>query len=76
MLDKEVLDIITEEVMQQYEVVRKSGICNMFDMTCVAEVCSALEFQDLLEITEDRKRYFTLLMNFSDLMKHYRITKN
>ena len=76
MLDQKVLDLISKEAMQQYEIVRKSGICNMFDMTCVARLCSALEFQDLLEITEDRKRYFTLLMNFSDLMKHYRITQN
>ena len=76
MLDQKVLDLISKEAMQQYEIVRKSGICNMFDMTCIAEVCSTLEFQDLLEITEDRKSYSTLLMNFSDLMEHYGITQN
>ena len=72
MLDQEVLELISKEAMQQYEIVRKSGVCNMFDMTCIAEVCSALEFQDLLEITEDRKSYSTLLRNFSDLMQHYK----
>jgi len=71
MLDQ-VLELISKEAMQQYEIVRKSGVCNMFDMTCIAEVCSALEFQDLLEITEDRKSYSTLLRNFSDLMQHYK----
>lgn len=73
MLDQEVF---TKEVMQQYETVRKSGVCNMFDMTCVAYACDMLEFQDLLEVVEDRKSYSTLLMNFSHLMRHHGITQN
>ena len=44
MLDQEVLELISKEAMQQYEIVRKSGICNMFDMTCVAEACSSLDY--------------------------------
>lgn len=72
MLDQEVF---TKEVMQQYETVRKSGVCNMFDMTCVAEACDMLEFQDLLEVVEDRGKYTMLLMNFGKLMEHYEIAQ-
>ena len=71
MLDQ-VLELISKEAMQQYEIVRKSGVCNMFDMTCIAEVCNSLDYQDLLEVAEDRKSYSTLLRNFSDLMQHYK----
>ena len=28
MLDQEVLELISKEAMQQYEIARKSGICN------------------------------------------------
>lgn len=71
MLDQ-VLELISKEAMQQYEIVRKSGVCNMFDMTCVATACNILEFQELQEVIEDRKSYSTLLRNFSDLMQHYK----
>ena len=70
------LELISKEAMQQYEIVRKSGICNMLDMTCVATACNSLDYQELQEVVEDRKSYSTLLRNFSDLMKHYRITQN
>ncbi|MEW6613965.1 MAG: DUF5049 domain-containing protein [Thermodesulfobacteriota bacterium] len=64
---------ITKEAMEQYEKVRASGICNMFDMNCVATVSKKLKFKELYKIVQSRKEYGNLLENFSVLMKKYGI---
>jgi len=62
---------ISKECMEQYEAVRKSGVCNMFDFCCVVGTASTMGFDALAEL--DRKDYVKLLSNFSSLMSHYGI---
>jgi len=65
---------MTKEIMEQYEQVRQSGACNMFDYRCVITVADKLKFYDLasLEIEEYKK----LLMNFSKYMKQFSIDQH
>jgi Domain of unknown function (DUF5049) len=40
-------------VLDQFEAVRKTGLCNMFDQSCILQVCEAMGFEALAEcITE------------------------
>ena len=64
-------ETITKEMMEQYEVIREMGPCNMFDYGCVADVAARMDFFELASLT--RKEYRQLLMNFSELMKKYNI---
>ena len=36
-------------VFEDYEEVRKSGKCNMFDMKCVLKTCDELQLYDLID---------------------------
>lgn len=64
-------DVITKEVMKQYEIIRKMGPCNMFDHNCVTTVAERMEFDALAEL--DRKDYVNILEHFSEYMKMYDI---
>lgn len=66
---------ITKEAMDQYEKVRRSGICNMYDLNCVGQVAKKLKFKELAMITNNTKTYSDLLQNFSVLMKKFGITQ-
>lgn len=63
--------MISKEVMEQYEAVRKSGVINMFDYYSVIEIAGKLKFDSLSSLT--REEYKELLMNFGKLMKKYSI---
>ena len=70
-MDKTVADTISKECMEQYEAVRRSGLCNMFDRYCVTGAACAMGFDDLADL--DRKGYTALLQNFGALMEYYGI---
>ena len=75
-LSQEVLELVCEEAMQEYEDLRRSGLCNMFDLGCVVEAADGIGWNALLEVAENRSAYLTLLRNFGKLMKHYGITQD
>ncbi len=60
---------ITKETMEQYEKVRQSGACNMFDYYCVQGIANKLEMYALGAL--NKEDYKTLLMNFGKLMKKH-----
>lgn len=67
----EITKVITKDMMVQYEKIRSSGICDMYNYYNVVYVADKLEFYALASLT--RKDYALLLQNFSSLMKHYGI---
>jgi len=68
MIDKK---IITKEIMNQYEIIRRTGACNMYDYGCVVGVADQFEMYELGSL--ERKEYVYILQNFSRLMKKYNI---
>ena len=60
---------ITKEVMEQYESVRRSGICNMFDYYCVMRAAMTSDYRELAALYVND--YMYLLSNFGSLMKLY-----
>lgn len=67
---------ITKEVMEEYEEVRQSGICNMFNISCVEMVSRKADMEELGKIASNREKYSELLMNFGKYMKKYDIKQN
>ena len=63
--------MVTKEVVEQYEEVRKSGATNMFDYYNVVRIAGMMGLCPLAKISRDR--YKELLMNFGKLMKEYGI---
>ena len=67
----EITAIITREVMEQYEALRKLGPCNMFDVNCVTNYAKLMYFDALAKIYIE---HCTIIwQNFAKLMKHYGI---
>ena len=64
-------NVITKEVMEQYEIIRNVGVCNMFDYYCVTNTASDLEMHELGDLEKDE--YIYILKNFTQLMKRYEI---
>ena len=62
---------ITKEIMEQYEAIRQSGACNMFDYFCVVDIADRTDMDELASLT--REEYKQLLMNFNALMKKHDI---
>ena len=62
---------MTKEIMEQYEAVRQSGACNMFNYYCVTNVAKTLGFDALAEVSFDE--YKDILMNFEKYMKQFDI---
>ena len=60
-----------KETMMQYEIIRQSGKCNMFDYYCVTNQANKLELHKLASLTLEE--YRDLLMNFSKYMKEFDI---
>lgn len=48
-------------IEEQFEEIRSSGECNMYDRKCVAEVADDMEFYDLCLVASDRREYGKLL---------------
>lgn len=72
---EEALQVINKDTMDQYEKIRQSGACNMFDRACVAVAAYEKGYLDLAAVALYEDSYKALLMNFSKLMKHYGITQ-
>lgn len=65
-------DDVQEKIMQQYEDIRASGACNMFNYTDVKYVANELHFTELfLFMRDSTKAYMSILKNFSTLMKKF-----
>ena len=64
---------ITKEVMEQYEVIRTSGVCNMFDYYCVIRTAAMLDYHELAALYVND--YIYLLSNFGSLMKLYGVNQ-
>ena len=62
---------ITKKVMLQYETVRKSSICNMFDYPDVIKTAEALDLPELANLEEEN--YINILKNFAKFMMLYNI---
>ena len=60
---------ITVEVVEQYEAIRQSAFCNMFDIKCVQKTASKVEMYELASLSLEEYKY--LLNNFSKLMKKF-----
>jgi hypothetical protein len=69
-MDEQILNQITKENMLDYEFIRESGLCNMFDYYSVMRVAINAKM-NLGNFTLDQ--YKLLLMNFNSLMKFYNI---
>lgn len=72
---QEAVQIIDKRAMEEYEMVRKSGACNMLDIGCVAQVAAVCGFAELEDVADERTAYIGLLENFSALMRNYEITQ-
>jgi hypothetical protein len=72
---EEILKSITKEVVEQYELLRRSGICNMIDINCVASTSIQLAYKDLATFLGHfwLDGYTEILKNFDDLLKKYDI---
>lgn len=66
-----IMQKITNQMMKQYEAIRKSGVCNMYDYYAVQQEASATNFYALASLS--REEYKILLINFNYLMKKYKI---
>jgi len=62
-MEKSIRKIETE----QFESIRKSGICNMIDMNCVQNAAESFGMFELADM--DKMDYIYLLKNYSKLMK-------
>lgn len=62
---------MTEEIMEQYETVRQSSACNMFDYYCVIQIANKLDMDDLANVSRDE--YKDILKNFNKYMKKFKI---
>lgn len=62
---------ITKEIMEQYELIRCSGVCNMLDYYCVIGTAIKMRCKKLSMLT--REDYKDLLLNFCKYMKQFDI---
>jgi len=65
---------ITKEVMEEYELLRQMGLCNMFAFPCVKEYAKKTGLDYLAEI--DKKDYLFILKNYSGLMEQFEIKRD
>jgi hypothetical protein len=65
------------EIIQQYEDIRSSGLCNMFNYTDVKYVAERSDMYEIYEFIKDSiPAYASILKNFSILMKEFDIKQN
>ena len=74
---KNVTEEQEEELIRQYEIVRSSGDCNMFDSNCVMASASRHDCYELVTYMDDhgRKGYVKLLSNYAELMKKHDVKR-
>lgn len=64
---------ITKKVMEQYEQIRKSGACNMYDYPCVVDVANWLDLYELSIL--NKKEYIYMISHYSNLMKKFKLER-
>lgn len=64
---------ITKKVIEQYEQIRITGVCNMNDYICVMDNAADLQLYDLSSLSE--KDYVYLISSYSDLMKKFKLKR-
>ena len=62
---------MTKTIMEQYEKIRSSGVCNMYDYYCV--IRTAIEFDCLKLAALTEEEYTDILTNFGKYMKQFDI---
>jgi hypothetical protein len=61
--------MINALIFQQYENIRKSGKCNMFDIVCVKKLARRKAYYALAAISD--KEYVQILQEYSQLKEMY-----
>ncbi len=70
-------DATQREIIQQYENIRKSGVCNMFNYTAVKYAAKQFGWTALYNFIKDgMNSYQTILLHFSKLMKKFDIKQD
>ena len=67
-------EIISKAAVEQYELVRQSGLVNMLDYHGVTYIAEIIGANDLAQISYED--YKILLTNFSTLIAHYGIAQD
>ena len=65
------MDKMTKETMEEYEIIRSSGVTNMFDYFAVITYAKKFNLKSLKKLTINEYKY--LLQNFQSLMKKFDI---
>jgi hypothetical protein len=60
-----------KEIMIEYETIRKSGMTNMLDYSCVINIAKMLRYTELSKLTLEEYKH--LLMNYQQYMKEFDI---
>ena len=64
------IDGIRSEIFQQYEIIRKTGQTNMFNLNHVIRIAECLDLTALLEfIDENNSNYGKIMRNYSAAKK-------
>lgn len=63
--------LISKKAMEEYEIIRQSGVSNMFHVDAVQIAARRFGLKALAGLS--RKDYIYLLMNFNKLMKGYAV---
>jgi len=67
-------EVISKAAVEQYELVRQSGLVNMLDYCAVTYIAEIIGADDLAQVSYED--YKTLLANFNTLMAHYGIAQD
>lgn len=65
-----------KKIIQQYELIRQSGLTNMFNWTNVRYIAKKIGHTELYNFIKDMESYSSILRNFSTLMKKFDIKQN
>lgn len=66
---------ITKEVMEEYEILRSSGVTNMFDYKTVMQYAEEFELEHLLSVIKNRFDYSHLLSNYNMYMEKFGVLR-
>lgn len=70
-MNSEIRTLITRKIVEQYEIIRRAGACNMANYRCVNGEAWLHHFDELADLTKEE--YSILLENYGELMEHYQI---
>lgn len=67
-------EYITKQLLTQFEIIRKSALCNMINYYCVQRHASQLNFHDLASLFHDE--YLYVLRNYTELITRFEIDQS